>query len=103
MPHAKHDVFDGETVSLSLFARALSHPARIKILTFLQQRGQCPCMEIVEVIPLSQPSVSRHIAALEAANLIQSKVRGNEILYSIKKDRIHKFCSVFSKTLKPKK
>lgn len=102
MPRAKHELFDEKTVALALFAKALSHPARIQILTFLQQRGQCPCMEIVAAIPLSQPTVSRHIAELEAADLLKSKTRGSEILYSLKKDRIQSFCNAFGKTLKPK-
>lgn len=101
MPRAKHDLFDEKTVALALFAKALSHPARIKILTFLQQHGQSPCMSIVAAIPLSQPTVSRHIAALESAGLLASKTRGNEILYSLKKERIHTFCTAFGNTLKP--
>lgn len=101
MPRAKHDLFDEKTVALALFAKALSHPARIKILTFLQQRGECPCMEIVAALPLSQPTVSRHISDLATAGLLKSKTRGNEIWYSLKKDRIQAFCTAFSKTLKP--
>lgn len=101
MPRAKTESFPESIVALADFAKALAHPARIQILTFLEKHGPCPCMDIVAHIPLSQPSVSRHIAALSAAGLLNEKPKGNNIWYSLCKDRIQTFCETFSMTLKP--
>ena len=101
MPVAKLEAFPAQVVSLSQFARALSHPARIAIVTFLQRRGECPCMEIVESLPLSQPACSRHVNALRKAGLLRAKSRGSVILYSLDQTRIRRFCETFGNTLKP--
>lgn len=101
MPRAKTEPFPETIVALADFAKALAHPARIQILTFLQVHGPSPCMDIVAQIPLSQPSVSRHIAALSEAGLLEENPKGNTIHYSLCKDRIQMFCETFSMTLKP--
>ncbi|MFM2170074.1 MAG: hypothetical protein RI957_303 [Verrucomicrobiota bacterium] len=101
MPHAKNDQFDEETVALAAFAKALSHPARIRILTFLHGKDACMCSSIVEHIPLSQPSVSRHLSYLKESGLVSETPRGNETFYAMETSRIAHFCQVFSQTLKP--
>lgn len=101
MPYAKINLFSEKTVTLSEFAKALSHPARIEILTFLHGRGPCACGDIVAHIPLSQPSVSRHLATLKESGLLSEQQRGSENLYSIETAQIQRFCEAFSQTLKP--
>ncbi len=101
MPHAKLDLFSEKIVSLAEFAKALSHPARIQIITFLHQHGPCACSEIVAHIPLSQPSVSRHLTSLKEAELVKEQARGNAIFYSLQEKKIQQFCEAFSQTLKP--
>jgi DNA-binding transcriptional ArsR family regulator len=46
--------------SLALTCKAISHPARLAILQTLAQRGTCLCGEIVDLMPLSQSTVSQH-------------------------------------------
>jgi DNA-binding transcriptional ArsR family regulator len=101
MPHAKLQLFSQKTVVLSAFAKALSHPARIEILNFLHDHGPCICNAIVAHIPLSQPSVSRHLSELKMAGLIQEKAEGNSIIYSLEKKQMQRFCEAFSHTIKP--
>lgn len=101
MPYAKTNLFSEKTVALSEFAKALSHPARIEILTFLHGQSGRTCGEIVAHIPLSQPSVSRHLATLKEAGLLSEKQRGSEHLYSLETSQIQRFCEAFSQTLKP--
>jgi DNA-binding transcriptional ArsR family regulator len=101
MPYAKINLFSEKTVALSEFAKALSHPARIEILTFLHGRRSCTCGDIVAHIPLSQPSVSRHLATLKDAGLVTEQPRGSENLYSLENTKIQQFCDAFSQTLKP--
>jgi DNA-binding transcriptional ArsR family regulator len=101
MPHAKLNLFSEVTVALAAFSKALAHPARIEILTFLRGRDSCVCSAIVDHIPLSQPSVSRHLSYLKDAGLIREIPRGNEIYYALESKHIDLFCRTFSRTLKP--
>jgi len=101
MPVAKLEAFPPQVVALSQFARALSHPARIAIITYLHKRGECPCMDIVNSLPLSQPACSRHVNALRKAGLLRSKARGSVILFSLDHTKIRRFCDAFGSAMKP--
>jgi ArsR family transcriptional regulator, arsenate/arsenite/antimonite-responsive transcriptional repressor len=68
---------------LALACRALSHPARLAILRTLAQRGVCICGEIVDVIPLSQATVSQHLKVLREAGLIRGEIDGPRSCYCI--------------------
>jgi ArsR family transcriptional regulator len=75
-------VFD----SLAIACKALSHPARLAILQTLSSRGACICGEIVEVMPLSQATVSQHLKTLKDAGLITGEVDGPRSCYCINTD-----------------
>lgn len=63
--------------------KALAHPARIAIIEFLIQQQSCICGDIVNELPLSQPTVSQHLKELKSAGLIKGNVEGNSICYCI--------------------
>ncbi|MCU0990830.1 MAG: metalloregulator ArsR/SmtB family transcription factor [Xanthomonadales bacterium] len=69
------DLKDFETLALA--CKALSHPARLAI------RGVCICGEIVEVMPLSQATVSQHLKVLREAGLIRGEIDGPRCCYCI--------------------
>jgi ArsR family transcriptional regulator len=71
---------------LAAACKALSHPARIAILQTLAQRGTCICGEIVEVMPLSQATVSQHLKVLKEAGLVQGSIDGPRSCYCIRSD-----------------
>lgn len=68
---------------LAKACKALSHPARLRILQTLAQRGTCICGEIVEVLPLSQATVSQHLKVLREAGLITGETAGPKSCYCI--------------------
>lgn len=102
MPHAKLEVFEESLVGLSLFARALSHPARIRILQLLAGAGEVPCMKIVTALPLSQPACSRHINELVKTGLVKSRIKGNQVLFQLDPAALGRFCKGMNDTLHPK-
>lgn len=102
MPHAKLEVFEESLVDLSFFARALSHPARIRILQLLSGAGEVPCMGIVSALPLSQPACSRHINELVKAGLVKSRVKGSQVLFQLDSSALSRFCKGMNETLNPK-
>ena len=63
--------------------KALSHPARLKILQTLAERGSCVCGEIVDAMPLSQATVSQHLKVLKNAGLITGRIDGPKSCYCI--------------------
>ena len=103
MAFAKTDLFDQPINDMAEFATALSHPARIALLRYLLEHPNCRCSELVDTIPLSQPSCSRHLAELRKANLIIPIQHNNEIRYELNSQRIGLFCDIFRNSLHPEK
>lgn len=68
---------------LSTLAKALGHPARVKILRILVRRNACICGDIVDELPLAQSTVSQHLKVLKDAGLIRGDVDGPRVCYCI--------------------
>lgn len=68
---------------LATVAKALGHPARIAIIDYLSSVGTCICGDIVNELPLAQPTVSQHLKELKNAGLIKGNIEGNSICYCI--------------------
>ena len=61
---------------------ALADASRRRILKILQ-KGSLTAGGIAEHFDISAPSVSHHLAALKAADLVRSERRGQTIVYSL--------------------
>ena len=61
---------------IARYAKALGHPARVKILRFLLEREECMAGAIVDELPLAQSTVSQHLKVLREAGLIHGEVDG---------------------------
>jgi len=96
MAAPKLDEFLKTEQELALFAKALSHPARIAILKVLAQKNECVCGEIVEVLPLAQSTVSQHLKELKEAGLIKGTVEGPRSCYCINWKAFEKFNQSFN-------
>lgn len=68
---------------LAELAKALGHPARVKILRILVHRNACVCGDIVEELPLAQSTVSQHLKVLKEAGLIRGDVDGPRVCYCV--------------------
>ncbi len=68
---------------LARLAKALGHPARIKILRLLVRRNACVCGDIVDELPLAQSTVSQHLKVLKDAGVIRGEVAGPRVCYCI--------------------
>lgn len=68
---------------IATYAKALGHPARVAILEFLIKQNSCICGDIVDELPLAQPTVSQHLKELKQAGLIKGNVEGNSVCYCI--------------------
>jgi ArsR family transcriptional regulator len=68
---------------LAAMAKALGHPARIKILRVLAARRECVTNEVVGQLGLAQSTVSEHLRILRAAGLITGEIDGPRVRYCI--------------------
>lgn len=68
---------------LAAFARALAHPARVRILRMLAKKEARLCSHIVDELPLAQSTVSEHLRILRSAGLIQANENGPRVSYCI--------------------
>jgi len=65
------------------FAKAFAHPARVAILEHLVKRGSCVCGDLVNVLPLSQSTISQHLKELKRIGIIQGEIEGPRVCYCI--------------------
>lgn len=84
----RHLKFDIETEVIGKICKALGHSARIQIMTLLWKRNNRTCGEIVELIPLAQSTISKHLLELKKADLVNVKHEGKKTIYSIEVDNI---------------
>lgn len=82
----KTDGYTDEQNSLATVLKALAHPARIAIVEHILSVNSCICGDIVEVLPLSQPTISQHLKELKSAGIIKGRIEGNAICYCIDED-----------------
>lgn len=79
----KTDNYSTKQNEVAILLKALAHPARITIVEYLLKTNKCICNDIVNEVPLSQPTVSQHLRELKSAGLIQGEIQGNSICYCI--------------------
>ncbi len=83
MGATKTEHYSEKQNQISTLAKALGHPARIAILDFLLKVDTCICGDIVNELPLAQPTISQHLKELKNAGLIKGNIEGNAICYCI--------------------
>ncbi len=83
MGASKSEHFSLEHNQIATIAKALGHPARIAIMEFLVKSDECICGDIVDELPLSQPTISQHLKELKSAGLIQGTIEGTAISYCV--------------------
>ncbi|OIJ10519.1 transcriptional regulator [Anaerobacillus alkalilacustris] len=65
--------------------KLLGDKTRLTIVSLLKERDCCVC-EFVELLEMSQPSISQHIRKLKDVNLVTEKRKGQWIFYSLNKE-----------------
>ena len=69
-------------------AKALGHPARVRILRLLFSREACYCGQIVDELPLAQATVSQRLKVLKDAGLIVGEIEGLRTCYWASRERL---------------
>ena len=84
---------------LGVLAKALGHPARVRIMRLLLARDSCFCGEIVEHVPLAQATVSQHLKVLKDAGLIEGEIDGPRTCYCANRERLTRVSDLLSAVL----
>lgn len=90
MAFSKKEEFTKEDMWLADIAKALAHPARIRILKILTSMKACMVGNIVEQLPLSQSTVSQHLKELKRVGLIDGEIDGPKVCYCINHKTLNK-------------
>lgn len=90
MGASKATLFSEAQNELARLAKAIGHPARVAILQHLSKVQGCVCGDIVEVLPLSQSTVSQHLKELKKAGIIKGEVEGVKVCYCIDQEQWEK-------------
>jgi ArsR family transcriptional regulator len=75
---------------LAVFAKALAHPVRVRILRLLARKEARMCSHIVDELPLAQSTVSEHLRILRAAGLVRANESGPRVGYCIVPDQLRR-------------
>ncbi len=96
MGMSKSALFSTEINEMAALTKAIGHPARVAILEHLLRVNSCICGELVDELPLAQPTISQHLRELKTAGLIQGNIEGNAICYCINESAIARLEAYFS-------
>jgi DNA-binding transcriptional ArsR family regulator len=97
MGATKTEHFEDNQNEIASLTKALGHPARIAIIEYLLSVETCICSDIVNELPLAQPTISQHLKELKNAKLIKGTIEGNAICYCVNEKSIEKLINYFSK------
>jgi DNA-binding transcriptional ArsR family regulator len=79
----KTEVFNEAQNQIAEYAKAFAHPARVAILQYLVEHRECICGDLVEVLPLSQSTISQHLKELKRIGIIKGTIDPPKVCYCI--------------------
>ncbi len=88
-----------QSFSLEQLFRALADPTRLRLLNLISVREICVCY-FVEILQVSQPKVSRHLAYLRRAGIVDTRREGKWMHYRLAAPKDHVAARILHATLK---
>ena len=88
MGATKTEHFTDYQNKIATLAKSIGHPARVAIIEYLLSVDTCICGDIVNELPLAQPTISQHLKELKNANIIKGTIEGTAICYCINPNTI---------------
>ncbi len=103
MTNNKSEEFTSNQQKIALYAKVLSHPARVAIVELLAKEKEIKTGNISVDLPISRTTVSQHLKELKEMGIIQGNIDGLKIHYCLNMERLNEiksaFNSFFSKTI----
>jgi len=86
-------------LGLELLFRALADSTRLRLLNLIADREICVCY-FVEILRISQPKISRHLAYLRRTGMVAARREGKWMHYSLAIPSDHAAATILRETLK---
>ena len=67
---------------------AVADPTRRKLLDVLLARGEATATALATELPVTRQAVSKHLAVLDRAGLVERQQRGREVRYAVRPERL---------------
>ncbi len=77
--------------------KAIAHPMRISILSYLEDGKELTVTEIHELLKIEQSTTSHHLGILKDKGVLTSKRVGKNTYYSLKHDSLSHIVECISK------
>lgn len=81
---------------IAAIAKALGHPARIRIVRLLLEKQSCIGCDIVDEVGLAQSTVSEHLRILKAVGIIKGDIERPRVCYSLNSDSLVPFARLLN-------
>ena len=85
-------------MNVYLILKALCDENRIKLLQLIANQELCAC-DLIENLPLTQPTISHHLKILTDSKLVNVEKRGKWCFYSINRDAFNEFYAALDKEI----
>ena len=95
MGASKTSLFNPAQNQLATMAKVLAHPARVAILHFISKQEGCICNDLVDVIGLSQPTISQHLNEIKKIGLLKGTFEGKNLCYCIDSEKWEELQQLF--------
>jgi DNA-binding transcriptional ArsR family regulator len=79
--------------------KAVGHPLRVAVVDFLKDGEKCVC-DIAEHVGSERSNVSRHLAVMLKAGVLQCRKEGLQVYYELRTPCILNFLNCATQTLK---
>ncbi len=79
---------ESDAIDLAALFKALSDPARLRLLSLISERGEVCACDLVTPLGLAQPTVSHHLKVLFETDLLDRERRGRWIHYRVKETTV---------------
>jgi DNA-binding transcriptional ArsR family regulator len=92
----RSDIYTEDINKAAQLAKAFAHPARLTIVRHLISTRACIVNDLVDVVGLSQPTISQHLKELKQAGIIKGEIEGPRVCYCINDTVWNEVKNIFS-------
>ena len=79
-------------------ARALAHPARVRIVRLLAGQTECRGADVFGELPLAQSTISEHLRVLKEAGVVNARAEGTSMVYCLAPGVLDEFAGFVRET-----
>ena len=72
-----------QTMQLETLTKALADQTRLRIMMLILAQGELCVCDLTDALEMSQPKISRHLAILRDANLLQTRKKRLWVFYNL--------------------